>query len=159
MNKRKLDRMIAFFLMMLCVFLFVVSKGYPNGAGNYPRFLLLVIFLLAAVLMIGAFRKKTREAKPNETQPNPQPEKAAYTAGLTATLTPYLTFGMIVLYVIFIGIFGFFTSSFLFAGSLMFFMGVRNWKIYIYSLAGIGLFIYLLFVLQFDVQLPRGIFF
>lgn len=148
MSKVKIDRIVSLLLILFCGFLYVIANGFPKEAESYPKILIILIISLVLILFTGTFSKKITSQENEEEQ-----------LLFVDKMKPYITFGLSVIYVFLIDILGFFTSSLLFAVSLMFYLGVRNWKIYVYSLFGMCLFVYFLFEVQFNVQFPHGILF
>ena len=62
----------------------------------------------------------------------------------------FITLGYIVL----INLISFFPATAIIVPAMMFFLGVRSWKIILFSTIGINLFVYLLFVVQLRIPMP-----
>lgn len=117
------------------------------GADVFPKLLIAVILILSIYELIKYF---TSEKQSNENSPSRDWQEK---------VNPILVFGFCVVYVILIKIIGFFTATTGFVVLTMWYLGVRKVITYIISVIGINLFIYLAFVMQLSVPLPKGLLF
>ena len=124
---------------------------FPAGAARFPRLILgfLIIFTLWN-LYEGI--KKTKAINAEGTGA----DKVIKWPQLTL---PMATFLIVVIYTALIGILGFFTATTLFILGFMYFYQVRKVTTILLTLVGTNVFIYLLFVYQLNVPLPKGFLF
>lgn len=115
----------------------------PSLFCHITAFLLLVLSL---ALVVSGFRNRPASG------PQEEPRSLKDTVGRGAV---GLVFS--VLYIIFIEILGYFSSTVVFMIFFLYFSGVRSWKGTLVFLAVILPFIYLLFVKALHVVLPTGL--
>jgi len=149
MSKRRwLDRSIAGMLIVLGVYLYREALDFPMGADLFPKFMLITIIGLAALMLINSFRIPK--------QPETPPAEAP---GIRDIFRPYMLFLCIVAYIIMILLTGFFPSTIGMGIVLMPVLEVTRKKFYLGILTGATLFIFVLFVHFLNVPLPKGILF
>ncbi|WP_180994066.1 tripartite tricarboxylate transporter TctB family protein [Bacillus sp. Marseille-P3661] len=149
------DVFIGIVIILLSIVLYTKTFEFIGEAALFPR-ALLILFAIFAVYLIYNGLKKTKQMREG-VEVIYDGEEEQLTFSLIAS--PMCTLGIVIVYVALINIIGFFPSTILFIISFLWYMGVKNWKVYLVTSIGLNLFIYILFVLQLNVQLPLGIFF
>ncbi|MBI4489672.1 MAG: tripartite tricarboxylate transporter TctB family protein [Deltaproteobacteria bacterium] len=122
----------------------------PIGPAFYPRFLLILTFLLSLALILRDVSAHLKEAKK---------EKGAYTNWLKTYQSTLLSFAVFGLYVILLPKLGYLLSTILFVSSLQWLLGKPLWRRLPGSLfIGIGTSVitYMIFEKYLHVLLPRG---
>ncbi|SET16765.1 Tripartite tricarboxylate transporter TctB family protein [Natronincola peptidivorans] len=149
------DIYIGTIMLLLSIAMFREVYTMPEGPAQFPKIILsLFAFFSLYVLFLGI--KKTKVLNDKYADSSKEKEE---NLTFTEIKMPLLTFLVIAGYVVVISLFGFFAATTLFMVSFMWTFKVRSWKIMILNTLGINLFIYLLFVLQLNVRLPKGLFF
>ncbi|HHY59001.1 MAG TPA: tripartite tricarboxylate transporter TctB family protein [Clostridia bacterium] len=147
MKNVKPDMIFLLLLMLISVPLYMQSRQFPMGADVFPKLLLVVILILSVYEFVRLLGSKEQD------------QEQAARKGWQEKYNPVVVFAFCVIYAVCIKIIGFFTSTVVFVAATMWYLGVREIKTYVISIAGIGLFIYLLFVMQLKVPLPKGLLF
>lgn len=137
------DVLISLFLIASCAWLYTITAGFPEGAETFPRLMLISTIVFSAAILLDALRSGSA-SNPSRA---PAPIKAQ----------PYVVFGGATLYVMAVGVLGFFTSSILFSAATMAYMGVRRISAYLVALGTMALFYYVLFDRFLHIPLPRGL--
>ena len=137
--KMKQDRVAGVILLLICTGLFYEGWRYPTDSRLFPLGLL-------TFLMIGAIVMIVRPAQSSKGERG-EPKKILITTLLC------------VAYVALVEVIGFFVATALFMTLFMAMMGLRKPLIYIVSILGVNLGLYLLFVWQLKVPIPIGILF
>lgn len=147
MSSRWIDRCVAVFIIGVCIGLYFLTLDFPLGADLFPKFTLVTIMVLAA-LMFGQtfFSKGSRPFKG---------EAGAGIPGMDAA-RPYLVFGLSLLYAVEIYLIGYLAASLVTALLLLPTLGVKKKLLYSLVTGGVIVFIYLLFNRFLMVQLPIG---
>jgi putative tricarboxylic transport membrane protein len=142
-------------LVFVSVFLYSRTYAFAGGAALFPRGILLLLVFFAVWIVIGGIKKTKKMRREEEVRYKGEEER------LTFRLlgSPMSAFFIAVVYVMLLAIIGFFPATILFLTGYLWYGGVRDWKAYALTVAGLNLFIYLLFVLQLNVRLPPGILF
>lgn len=146
--KKKLshDVYIGILMIIFSVFMYLKTGDMPKGAATFPKLVLTTFAFFGFLIFLGGMKKtknfNTKEQNINLFQKNP----------MSVLL-------IVVIYVSMINLLGFFTSTSLFIIALMLFFRERRIKTIVLTLLGVDLFIYLLFVVQLNVLLPRGLLF
>ncbi|HBW38032.1 tripartite tricarboxylate transporter TctB family protein [Desulfosporosinus sp. BICA1-9] len=147
MSQRTVDRIIVLFLLVMSISLYVIAEGFPSGADTFPKVMLSFIFIFSLILLWTTFRSKKIETS-NEVK-----------IDFRKAGRPYLTLIFCVIYVFGVQYLGFFVSTAIFGALFMMYLGVKNYLTILISLASLLSVVYLLFVLQLRVPLPKGILF
>jgi putative tricarboxylic transport membrane protein len=149
------DVYVGIVILLASIVLYIKTFEFIGEAAIFPR-ALLVLFLIFSIFLVYKGLKKTKQMREGlEIKYDGEEEELSF----SILASPIFTLLMVALYVGLIGILGFFPTTILFIIAFLWYMGVKNWKVYIFTLFGLNLFIYILFVLQLNVQLPLGIFF
>ncbi|MCL7748842.1 tripartite tricarboxylate transporter TctB family protein [Halalkalibacter alkaliphilus] len=146
------DVFIGIGMLILSLFLYIKTFEFAGEAALYPRGLLLLLTIFGILIVYGGF-KKTKQLKEGEdVQSEGEEEKLTFST-LKSPLTILL---LVMIYAGLISLIGFFPSTILFVIVFLWYVGVKKWTVYVYTVVGLNLFIYVLFVLQLNVQLPVG---
>lgn len=145
-DKRWIDGGIAGMLLAAGAYLYLRAREFPMGSDRFPKFILAVIAVLAAILLVGALRGRSRK-------------QARSTGSVRDILRPYALFLGIVGYVVSMLLVGFFPATAGWGLILMPVLEARRKIVYLSILTGIILFIYVLFAYFLKVPLPQGILF
>ncbi|HHX50147.1 MAG TPA: tripartite tricarboxylate transporter TctB family protein [Clostridia bacterium] len=154
MKRLKSDVILLIGLCLVSIFLYYKSLAFPKGAEIYPRVLIVLILVLSIGQIIFSLLK---ERTVDEDSPDGEEEKQEKDFG--QKYNPYLIFLFSIGYAILIKIMGFFVATAIFSAVSMWFLGLRKITTFVLSIGGISVFIYILFVLQLKVPLPKGILF
>ncbi|WP_028783849.1 tripartite tricarboxylate transporter TctB family protein [Thalassobacillus devorans] len=149
------DLYVGLIIIGVSIFLFIKTFGLIEEAAKYPQ-ALLVIFAFFGILIAAGGIKKTKKIRNGE-ELNYDGDEALLNVKLLKS--PLITLGIVIVYVLLLTYIGFFPATILFMAAYLGFMQVKSWKAYVFTIAGLNLFIYLVFVMQLNVQLPAGIFF
>jgi len=145
---QKVNRIIAIFLIIIVIFLYVSSLSGTNEAMLLPRLLLISIMVLSILLLISGGEK----VKQKNSQNKKTPEKI---------LLPQLILTIVVtiIYILFLKILGFYLSTFVYLLFIFISTGFKQkWLAVSVTLGFIG-FLYLIFSFWLKVPFPQGIFF
>ncbi|MBU2054232.1 MAG: tripartite tricarboxylate transporter TctB family protein [Proteobacteria bacterium] len=145
MSSRWIDRGVAIFIIGVSIGLYVLAQDFPLGSDLFPKFTLITIIGLAALMFGQTFFAKTRALQSTEKE-----------AQGWNTRRPYLVFGISLLYAALMYLIGYLAASVVTALLLMPALGVKKKVLYGLVTGGVILFIYLLFNRFLMVQLPIG---
>jgi hypothetical protein len=148
MKSRWIDRGVAVFLIGISLWFYTLSHEFPMGGDLFPKFTLVTIILLAALLFGQTVLGK---AKPSAKAPPAREGRD--------TARPYLLFGLSLLYALGMYLIGYLSASLVTAVLLVPVLGVEKKVLYSCVIGGVILFIYLLFNRFLMVQLPAGLLF
>lgn len=152
MTKRLNQDLVAGALVILAAgVLFANTSSIPKGGALWPRLVLGLLMSLATLVAVRGLRKAGSDGQTQEG------EGARLTARLVAS--PLLVVALTTTYLVLVTLAGFFPATIAFLAAYLWYAQVRNWIIYVTVLGGVSSFIYLLFVLQLNVQLPTGLVF
>lgn len=139
------------FVLLGCVYYMSMNSSYPKQAQQFPRVIIIVTGILAAMWLIGSVRKHLS----SKANPPKQGDKAP--AELQKTII--LIFVELLLYVILADKIGYFSSTFLYLIVTMYTLGYKN-KIAMLALsAAIVAVIGLVFGKILVIPLPSGLLF
>ena len=148
------DVFVSLVFIFISIFLYFKTFNLIEEAALFPR-ILLMLFALFGILILLSGIKKTKALKEGATIAY-EGDEAPLNQGVLKS--PLMTLLIVAGYVLLMTIIGFFPSTILFMAVFLAYMKVKNWKIFVITIASLNLFIYLVFVLQLNVQLPAGIF-
>jgi len=147
------DVYIGILMILFSAFLFLKTRGLPEQSAFFPKIILsLFVFFGILILILGI--KKTKEFSSLDDK---KIEEEIFR--ISTIKTPMVALVIVLVYIAFLKIFGFFSSTSLFIIAFMYFYQVRSIKKIILTLIGINLCVYLLFVLQLNVSFPKGLLF
>ena len=145
---QKVNRIIAIFLIIIVIFLYVSSLSGTNEAMLLPRLLLILIMILSVLLLISGGEKVK--------QKNSQNEKTSEKILLPRLI---LTIVITIIYILFLKILGFYLSTFAYLLFIFISTGFKQkWLAVSITLGFMG-FLYLIFSLWLKVPLPECVFF
>lgn len=147
MKKLKADIIFTIVLIIMALPLYLESNKFPTGGDVFPKLMVGVILVLSVYEIIKYFMSNKQEAE--ESGEKDWREK----------YNPFIIFVFSIILALLIKFLGFFTAITLFTACTMWYLGIRKINSYIFSIIGINLFIYFLFVMQLQVPLPKGILF
>jgi len=147
MKKLRADIIFIIALIVLAIPLYLESSKFPTGGDVFPKLMIGVILVLSAYELIKYFMSN-KETDDSSTEKDWQ-----------AKYNPYIIFIFCIILALLIKFIGFFTSITIFLIWTMWYLGIRKIKLFIFSVIGVNFFIYLLFVMQLQVPLPKGILF
>lgn len=140
------DRIISVVMMLFCVIYFSMSLEFSARAKFWPQFMILFLFLLSILLLINSFRKDINTFSKKNT------EKIIFSRLIGTIL-------LSILYIFSIRFIGFFSVTFIYIISTMYFLGTRNIKILLFTAILSTLLLYVGFKLVLEVPIPGGILF
>ncbi len=129
-------------LIALTIPFWRLSGDYPEMARLFPRFMLVVIALLAAVMIVRSFIPTLAPVNEGEGERSP-----------TALLRPFVTFALLLAAIAASQYVDFFAAMFVLAALLVPVLGIRNWLPYAFGCLILMLFVYVLFVIFLNVPL------
>lgn len=145
MSSRWIDRCVAVFIIGTSIWLYSLAKEFPLGSDLFPKFTLLTVMGLAALMFGQTFF--TTDGKPGQTTVRAQGWDVA---------RPYLVFGLSLLFSLQMYLIGYLAASIVTSLLLMPVLGVKKKLLYGLVSGSVILFIYLLFNQFLMVQLPIG---
>ncbi|MFD2924893.1 tripartite tricarboxylate transporter TctB family protein [Halobacillus naozhouensis] len=154
-NKIHQDVFVGGAIVAICVVFYINSLDLADQAASYPRGVLAIFALFAVIIIINGLKKTKQERSGQEVEYDDEEEDLS----MKLLESPLVVLGIVIVYGVLVSLIGFFPATVLFMSGFLLYRGVKDWKSYLYTVVGINLFIYLLFVMQLNVQLPRGIFF
>lgn len=136
-------------LFFSSLMLYTVTNNMPTGPAIFPKIILATLAGLAFIVFSSGLQKTIKAVK-NHTE---------NTRVFENSLSPFVTYLSICLYVGLIGVLGFFSASSIAAIFFMLYFGANSYlHVFLVTLC-INSFIYLLFVWQLRISLPTGILF
>ena len=144
MSKKYIDILVSIFFIVLAILLYRSTASYPKSAlfttAVYVKFLAISLGIAGIVQLLFSFRidisQKIVFAK--------EPKKF------------FILVVFLILYIWIMRYLGFIISTLLFLPTTMWFMGYKKFIKSIVISAGITLFVYILFVRIFEIQLPEA---
>lgn len=142
-------------LVAIAAILYPLTYGFSGGAATWPRGILLLLAAFGILISIKGVRRAVAEREGRETADEGEEET------LTPSLlkTPMALLLVVVVYAALLEVIGFFPSTTLFLAGYLWYGGVRDWRVMGGVVIGLNVFVYLLFVVQLNVQLPAGLLF
>ncbi|MDK2784689.1 MAG: putative tricarboxylic transport rane protein [Bacillota bacterium] len=144
------DRIIAVIIVAFSLWLYGVADEFPKGTDTFPKLLLVTLIFLATLLFAQSLRRQRESVHAGE-----KSEKVS----ARNFVPPAITFLGCVAFVALVPVLGYFTSGVLFSAAMMFYLGARRMRTFLISIAGVMLFIYILFIMQLRVPVPHGLLF
>ncbi len=147
MKKKWRERIIALSLMGGSLYLGWLARDFPLDGGFFPLFSLACIFLLSVYLFTLSFfpEQGIKEERDKE-------KKSFH-------YKPFILFGILILQILLIKKIGYFVSTALFLAAASLFLGIRNYRILLFTILILIPAMYLFFVWGLQANLPRGILF
>lgn len=147
MKRLKADIIFTIALMLIAISLYLESSKFPKGADVFPKLMAGVILILSAYEILKYFIF------------NKQENEKAGEKDWQEKYNPYIIFIFCIALALLVKFLGFFSAITVFTAWTLWYLGIRKIKSFVFSIVGINIFIYLLFVMQLQVPLPRGILF
>lgn len=138
------DRIISIVMMLFCVIYFNMSLEFSARAKFWPQFMILFLFLLSIILLINSFRKDINIFSKKNI-------KKIIFSRLIGTIL------LSIFYIFSIHFIGFYSVTFIYIMSTMYFLGIRNVKILLITSIFSTLLLYIAFKLILEVSTPKGI--
>ena len=129
-------------LIALAIPFWRLSGDYPEMARLFPRFMLVVIAMLAAVMIVRSFIPALAPVNEGEGE-----------RSSAALLRPLVTFGLLLAAIAASRYIDFFAAMFVLAALLVPVLGIRKWVPYAIGCLILMLFVYVLFVIFLNVPL------
>ena len=147
-GKRALQEIIAsIIIILISIPAFIMTFDMPVRVRIFPRFASGAMFVFsAALLIINIVTRKKMET-----------QEAAVSARLMKS--PFIAYGIIVIYVILIPIIGFFVSSIIMMIVFMLYMNIRTIRTFLLCIPIVIGLLYVVFAWQLSVPMPKGFLF
>ncbi len=151
MKRIWIDRGLALFIFGLSIFLYATALEFPLDGDLFPRFTLILMMALSAVIGIQTLKGRSAFAR--------QDVSGQVSRKRMDRARPYLLFGICLLYALLIYAGGYWIGSIVTALLMMLALGTERKLLYGLVAGGMILLVYLLFSFIFAVDLPVGIWF
>jgi len=138
------DRIISVVLILFCVIYYIMSLEFRAKAQPWPQFMIYSLFLVSIILLISSFRKDINVFSKKDTG-------KIILSRLIGTILLSL------LYIFSINLIGFFSVTFIYMISTMYFLGTRNIKYLLIVSILCTLSFYIGFKLLLELPVPKGI--
>ena len=149
MRRIHADSWLGLILMAFAGFFLNETAKLPvAGAAQFPRVVLILFFIMAAILFTGGIVRTVKKSGKGDVEINWNVAGKAH-----------IMYALIVAYIAMIMIIGFSPATVIICPAIMVFFGIRRVRVLLLCTVGLTLFIYLLFVVQLRVFLPIGIIF
>ena len=146
------DVYIGILLVLLSVVLFPMTFKFPDTAGIFPQFILVVLCLLGIYTFVYGFAEAKAERKKIE-----EGQEIKNIFSWEENKLPLLGYALIVVYILLIDVLGFFVSTTIFMVGYMLFLKMRKPLTLMLVPLGVDVFVYFLFVMQLKLNLPSGL--
>lgn len=141
------DAFIGIGITIFSLYFYIKTGDIPTGADLFPQIILTTFGLLGIAIFISGLRKGKKQQEENNE------EKLK----VLELKLPMFSLLVIVIYIALLNVLGFFVSTTLFIIGFMIFYQMKSIKVIAMTVIIVNLFIYLLFVYQLNVQLPKGL--
>lgn len=128
-------------IILSAIFYGMAGKFVNPSAAVWPRAVLVGIIILSALLVLNGVKQTAAHADPG-------------LIPLDIIKGPMAALLVIVVYAVLMKFTGYFVSTAIFLPFGMFALGQRNWKAILGVTVGLELFVYVLFVMQLQLQMP-----
>lgn len=143
-----IDRGLALFIFSLSIFLYLTAREFPLEGDLFPRFTLILLMVLSAVIGIQTMTGQSGHAR--------HAVSGRLSRKRMDRARPCLLFGICLLYAWLIDAGGYWIGSVVTALLMMLVLGAERKGLYCLVTGGIILLIYLLFRFILAVELPVG---
>ena len=141
-KKNNTDVTIGIVIIIFSVLMMLPTRDMPDGAELFPRIILTCFIILGCLNIIAGLKKgKVIRNQKNNIK------------NILITITAVLA------YVLMIQFIGFFVSTVLFIVGFLYCFGQKKKSVIIFCIIGVCLFVYLLFIMQLNLTLPKGLLF
>ncbi len=152
------DVFIGIVMVIISVLLYAKSSTMPEGAAQFPTIILTLFSIFGLVITIGGVGK-TRAANSKQAEEPKIADSREEVLSFSKIKMPFVSILIVAAYVILLSVLGFFVATSIFIIGFMMFYRVRSWKKIFLTVFCIDLFVYLLFIIQLNVPLPKGLLF
>lgn len=146
------DVVVGIVLMILSCSLFPMTLKFPDTAGLFPQFILIVLFALGIYTLVHGIRESRHEQLLIQNG-----EEINSVFNWNSDKLPLAGYLIVVAYILAIKPIGFFVSTTIFMVVYMLFLKMKKPSVLILVTVGVDIFIYVLFVLELKLNLPSGI--
>ena len=143
------DSIIGFLFLIIITVMFIATRSLIPEAAIFPYILMSILLVLTLSILKNGIKREDYGAHGDDE------EKLTY----DILKNPLFVFFLILLYCLLITIIGFFPSTLIFIFVYLFLNDVKSIKLLGGTMIGVVLFIYWLFVVQLNVNLPTGLFY
>lgn len=140
---KKVDIIISIFLIIVSVIIFTISSSLPSQSAMFPRIIAGIMTFLSLILIITSIRSNGISESSNDN---------------IFWVDVIKGIGIILFYILTMPILGFFFSTSIFIILFMISNNEKSIKKLLATVAILNIFIYMIFVLQLNVPLPKGFF-
>ncbi len=151
------DVYVGVIMLVFSFFIYSEALAMHQQAALFPKVIIPVFAVFALLILFSGIKKSRLDTKKNQKDINEN--KAGNVITLEKLKIPVSVLLIVVFYLILINLLGFFVATFIFAVGLMYFCQMRDFKRIIFFAFATNLFVYILFVMQLNLRLPRGFFF
>jgi putative tricarboxylic transport membrane protein len=130
----------------------MVALDFSKQAAVYPKSIIVLMGILSIFICLNGLRKTKNRPTDGYNYEGEESE-----LNFAVLKYPFIVLAFVIGYIMIMDIIGFFTSTAFLTAGLLWFMGIKKWQTFVYTILGITIFIYVLFVLQLNVRLPLGI--
>lgn len=144
MKKIHSDVYIGIIMLIFSVTVLILTFDMPKAPAHFPQ--IVVFFMLLFSLYIGAFGIRKTLAGDVEKK-------------FEHVKSPMIAFALIMAYALLINYLGFFASTAIFIAAFMVYYNVKKYIVIFLTMVLVDVFVYVLFTVQLNIQLPAGILF
>lgn len=149
MKRLHQDVYIGIGIIIVSIIFLLLSLDMPEGSSLFPKIILSLFGLFGIAIMVDGIRKG-KDSKKSTLEERFRISEAKL---------PFISLMLIIGYVLFIDLLGFFVSTTIFIIVFMFFYKLRNLKTMLITVVTLNIFMYFLFVYQLNLPLPQGLLF
>ena len=149
-----LDVYISIFLIIVSIYAFIDASKFPEGSNIAPM-ICSVLLIISCSFVLWKGLKSSAQVRANMDEKT----VAKIEKDTKEMKISLISYGLCVGYVLAIPNLGFFTSTTLFLLSFMYYLKIRRYLLAIIVTLGFNLAIYILFVYEMGVNLPKGLLF
>jgi hypothetical protein len=145
------DVYVSVFIILLSVYVFVDARNFPEDCGIAPM-LCSVLLVIGSLFILFKGLQKTKDFRSNATEEMmAEKKKASKELGVS-----FVSLAFCGVYVLLIPHLGFFVSTTVFLISYMLYLNIRNYAAMLLITVSFEFVLYILFVTQLNVRLPKG---
>ena len=140
------DTVSGLIIVVISIFFLSFTNKMPAGAARFPKIMLSLLGILGFILVLRGLRASIINKFNGKEAISPNSEK-----------NPMIAIALIAIYAVLLKVIGFYIATTVYIILFMLFFQEKRIKIILLTVLGINIFIYLLFVVQLNVELPQGI--
>lgn len=143
------DRIISLFFMIFCGLYYYMSFSFSEQSRGFPHFMIFCLFIFSLWLFIITFKKEisSNYRKEIKTKKKLMPLKLLFVIFFT------------VIYLFLISKIGFYFMTIVYLLTIMYFLGLKNFKFNILISIFTVILIYISFNILLQIRMPEGILF